>query len=187
MRRPPRKQITTHGIQNDHNIFKRAQSTLIHGVENKVTQANNTLTEVLVGGAVLAAAVGFFLFAAQSTGGAGGAGNYELRASFRSAEGISVGTEVRLAGVRVGTVTGMVLDPQNFRAETTFIIRDEIELPDDSAIAVSSEGLLGGAFLEVIPGGSSATLAEGGEILDTQSAVSLITLLLRFFSGDGAQ
>ena len=152
-----------------------------------MTQTNNTLAEVLVGGVVLAAAVGFFLFAAQSTGGTGGAGTYELQASFRSAEGISVGTEVRLAGVRIGTVTDMELDTQSFRAETTFTIRDEIELPDDSAIAVASEGLLGGSFLEVIPGGSPLTLAEGEAIQDTQSAVSLITLLLRFFSGDGAE
>ena len=104
-------------------------------------------------------------------------------AAFRSAEGISIGTEVRLAGVRVGAVTGMELNPQSFLAETTFSIDPAIVLPDDSAIAISSEGLLGGSFVEIIPGGSPFNLEAGGEILDTQSSVSLITLLLRFVGG----
>jgi phospholipid/cholesterol/gamma-HCH transport system substrate-binding protein len=96
-----------------------------------------------------------------------------------------VGTEVRLAGVRVGTVTGMELDPESFRAETTFSVAGNLELPDDSAAAISSEGLLGGTFVEIIPGGSPFVLAPGDAILDTQSSVSLITLLMRFVGGEG--
>jgi phospholipid/cholesterol/gamma-HCH transport system substrate-binding protein len=110
-----------------------------------------------------------------------------LSASFRSAEGVSVGTEVRLAGVRVGTVTGMTLDPVTFRAETTFSLREDIVLPDDSAVAIASEGLLGGNFVEIIPGGSPFNYAPGDSIVDTQSSVSLVTLLLRFVTGDGAE
>lgn len=142
-----------------------------------------SIAEIATGGAVLAAAVGFFLYASSGTTGPSG-GAYELSAAFRSAEGISVGTEVRLAGVRVGTVTAMELDPVSFLAETTFTVSDAYEIPDDSAISISSEGLLGGNFVEIIPGGSPFNLEEGGEILDTQSSVSLITLLLRFVSGN---
>ncbi|PWK60473.1 outer membrane lipid asymmetry maintenance protein MlaD [Roseicyclus mahoneyensis] len=145
---------------------------------------DNTITEVLVGAAVMAVAVGFFVYASNSTGGGPSGGAYAMSASFRSADGISVGTEVRLAGVRVGTVTGMALNPQTFRAETTFTIRDDIELPDDSAIAISSEGLLGGNFVEIIPGGSPFSYAPGDQIMDTQGSVSLITLLMRFVTGD---
>jgi phospholipid/cholesterol/gamma-HCH transport system substrate-binding protein len=151
-----------------------------------MAERDDTITEIFVGAAVVIAAAGFFAYAASSAGGmAGGADAYELTASFRSAEGIGVGTEVRLAGVRVGTVTGMELDPETFRAETTFSVSGALELPDDSAVAISSEGLLGGTFVEIIPGGSPFVLAPGDAILDTQSSVSLITLLMRFVGGEG--
>lgn len=143
-----------------------------------------SFAEIATGGAVLAAAVGFFLYASGASA-PSQAGTYELTAAFRSVEGISIGTEVRLAGVPVGSVTQMVLNPQSFLAETTFTVSDAFEIPDDSALAISSEGLLGGNFVEIIPGGSPFNLEEGGEILDTQSSVSLITLLLRFVGGEG--
>lgn len=143
-----------------------------------------SFAEIATGGAVLAAAVGFFLFA-SGPGNGSAAGSYELIAAFRSAEGVSVGTEVRLGGVQIGTVTGMALNPQTFLAETTFSVAGDIILPDDSAIAIASESLLGGSYVEVIPGGSPFNLEAGGEILDTQSSVSLITLLLRFVGGSG--
>ena len=74
-------------------------------------------TEVIVGGLVLAVAAFFLVFAGQTTGfSAASTDDYELTASFRSAEGVSLGTDVRLAGVKVGTVTGMELNPQTFRA-----------------------------------------------------------------------
>lgn len=143
-----------------------------------------SLAEIATGGAVLAAAVGFFLYASGPAN-TSSSGSYELIAAFRSAEGISVGTEVRLGGVRIGAVTGMELNPQSFLAETTFSVDGDIILPDDSAIAIASESLLGGSYVDVIPGGSPFNLEAGGEIIDTQSSVSLITLLLRFVSGDG--
>ena len=151
-----------------------------------MAERDDTITEIFVGAAVVVAAIGFFAYAASSASGlSGDAGSYELSASFRSAEGIAVGTEVRLAGVRVGTVTGMELNPETFRAETTFSVSDDLELPDDSAVAIASEGLLGGTFVEIIPGGSPFVLGPGEAILDTQSSVSLITLLMRFVSGEG--
>ncbi|HBS50085.1 MAG TPA: outer membrane lipid asymmetry maintenance protein MlaD [Rhodobacteraceae bacterium] len=142
-------------------------------------------TEVLVGGAVLAGALAFAVYASQATGLSRGGDGYELHASFRSLEGVSVGTDVRLAGVKIGTVTGMELNPQTYRADATVVVSDGIEIPDDSAITVASEGLLGGNFIEVVPGGSPFYFAPGDEFSDTQGAVSLISLLLKFVSGDG--
>lgn len=140
--------------------------------------------EVLIGGAVLALAAGFLFYLTQSTGvGAASGDSYELTASFRSAEGITVGTDVRLAGVKVGSVTGLDLNPQTFRADTTIAVNTGIDLPDDSSISVASEGLLGGSFVELTPGGSPYNLEPGAEIEDTQGAVSLISLLLKFVSG----
>ena len=140
-------------------------------------------TEIAVGGVVLAAAIGFAVYMGQATGFASSSGGYDLNASFRSIEGVSVGTDVRLAGVKIGTVTDIALNPQTFRADAQLTVQDGILLPDDTAVVISSEGLLGGNFVEILPGGSPFNLEEGDEIEDTQGAVSLISLLLKFVSG----
>ena len=142
------------------------------------------VAEVATGAVVVAAAAGFLLYASQFEGVGGSAASYPLTASFRSAEGVTVGTDVRLAGVKVGTVTALELDPETFRALATLSVTQGIDLPDDTALVVASEGLLGGTFLEVLPGGSPFTYEAGDEVLDTESAVSIISLLLRFVSGD---
>jgi phospholipid/cholesterol/gamma-HCH transport system substrate-binding protein len=123
------------------------------------------------------------VFAAQGAGLANAPGSYELRASFRSVDGVRVGTDVRLAGVKVGAITGLNLNPQTFFADATLSMQSDVILPDDSAILISSEGLLGGNFVEVMPGGSLENLGPGDEILDTQGAVSLINLLMKFVGG----
>ncbi|WP_158965826.1 outer membrane lipid asymmetry maintenance protein MlaD [Chachezhania sediminis] len=142
--------------------------------------------EIVVGGVVLAAAIAFAVFAGQTAGISGGGSSYPLTASFRSVEGVSVGTDVRLAGVKVGTVSRLDLDPDTYRATATLNVTDKILIPDDSAVIVSSEGLLGGNFVEISPGGSMDYFAPGGEITDTQGAVSLISLLVQFVTGSGS-
>lgn len=145
--------------------------------------------EIAAGGAVLAAAVAFLVYAGQVTGMSGGtAASYDLRASFRSVEGVTVGTDVRLAGVKVGTVTALALNPQTFFADAVLSVQSDVQLPDDSAALVSSEGLLGGNFVELVPGGSPENYAAGSEIEDTQGAVSVISLMMKFAGGgsDGA-
>lgn len=148
--------------------------------------SHNT-TEVLTGAGVLAIAAGFLIYMAQVGGIGGGAsgGDATYTASFRSAEGIGVGTDVRLAGVKVGSVLDMDLDPETFRAETVLSVDPRVQLPDDTAVVISSEGLLGGSFVELLPGGSVFTLEPGSEILDTQSSISVVQLLLKFVSGEG--
>lgn len=142
-------------------------------------------TEVVVGAVVLAAAIGFFIYGARAAGIGDGADGYELTASFRSVEGITVGSDIRLAGVKIGTVTGISLNPQTLRGDTVFAFMDDVIIPDDSAAVVASEGLLGGNFVEIVPGGSLDNFEGGAEILDTQGAVSLISLLMKFVTGDG--
>lgn len=144
-------------------------------------------TEVIVGTAVLAVAVGFLIYVGQATGYSRDTGEYDLTASFRSAEGVGVGTDVRLAGVKVGSIRELELNPETFRADTKLAIVEGIQLPDDTSIAIASEGLLGGNFVELIPGGSPFNLEPGDEIEDTQSSVSIVTLLLRFVSGNGEE
>lgn len=144
--------------------------------------AENT-TEVIVGAGVLAAAIGFVIYAGQVSGFSGTSATYPLQASFRSLEGVSVGTDVRLAGVTIGSVSDVMLNPETYRADTVVTVQSDIAIPDDSAIVISSEGLLGGNFVEIMPGGSPFFYEEGDTIEDTQGAVSLVSLLLKFVSG----
>ena len=146
----------------------------------------NNAAETLIGAAVLVVAVGFVTYAMQSTGfGPQGGDRYELHANFNSAEGVSVGTDVRMAGVKIGAVNALDLNPETYQANARFTITNEILIPDDSDVKVASEGLLGGNFIEITPGGSAFMLADGDEILLTQSAVSVLNLLLKFVA-DGA-
>ncbi|MEO0569202.1 MAG: outer membrane lipid asymmetry maintenance protein MlaD [Pseudomonadota bacterium] len=149
--------------------------------------ASENMTEVAVGGVVLAIAAGFLFYAGQATGFSSGTSEYPLTASFRSADGVDVGTDVRLAGVKVGRVNAMELDPETYMAMATISVREDIEVPEDSALAISSEGLLGGNFVEILPGGSPFALAAGDEIEFTQGSVSLIGLLTKFVAGDNSE
>ena len=143
----------------------------------------NNAAETAIGAVVLAAAAGFLFYAANTTGVTGNTSAYDLHANFRSVEGVSLGTDVRLAGVKIGSVTGLKLNPETFRADTTISVQNGIILPDDTAIMISSEGLLGGNFVELVPGGSEFNLEAGDELIDTQGAISLISLLMKFVSG----
>lgn len=143
----------------------------------------NSAAETVIGALVLGIAGGFLLYAGQSTGMDTDGGRYTLSASFRSVEGIAVGTDVRLAGIKVGAVTGLDLDHESFRAIATFAVDDGLEIPEDSDVKIASEGLLGGSFIEITPGASEFALADGDEFLNTQGSVSLLNLLMRFGTG----
>jgi phospholipid/cholesterol/gamma-HCH transport system substrate-binding protein len=136
--------------------------------------------ETVIGALVLGIAGGFLVYAGQSAGFDGDSDTYTLKASFRSAEGIAVGTDVRLAGIKIGAVTGLELDYGSYEAIATLAVDRGLELPEDSDVKIASEGLLGGSFVEVTPGASEFALADGDEFLNTQGSVSLLNLLMRF-------
>ncbi|WP_193141985.1 MULTISPECIES: outer membrane lipid asymmetry maintenance protein MlaD [unclassified Meridianimarinicoccus] len=144
---------------------------------------SETRAELAVGALVLAVAVAFVAYAVTSVGAVQSRAGYDLVASFRSAEGISVGTDVRLAGVKIGSVTDLSLNPQTFRADANLSIQDHVILPDDSSVIIASEGLLGGNFVEIQPGGSPFNYESGDEVSNTQGAISLIELLSKFVGG----
>lgn len=137
--------------------------------------------EAAIGALVLLGAIAF-LFVALNLGGIRAGAGYPLTASFRSVEGIAIGSEIRMAGVAIGRVADLDLDVETFRAEAVLTIQNDVPVPEDSTVAISSDGLLGDSFVEIIPGGSLTNLSEGEEILDTQGAISLIGLLLQFIS-----
>jgi len=151
------------------------------GSQNRARMSNSKI-ETTVGALVLLLAIGFLVYLLNSTNLINNNDGLNLKASFRSADGITTGTDVRMAGVKIGSVTGMRLDPESFRAEVLFSLRNDLKIPDDSGVAVSQDGLLGGSFVEVISGGSEFELQDGAEFLDTQGSVSLVSLLLKFVS-----
>jgi len=151
------------------------------GSQNRAIMSNSKI-ETTVGALVLLLAIGFLVYLLNSTNLINNNDGLNLKASFRSADGITTGTDVRMAGVKIGSVTGMRLDPESFRAEVLFSLSNDLKIPDDSGVAVSQDGLLGGSFVEVIPGGSEFELQDGAEFLDTQGSVSLVSLLLKFVS-----
>lgn len=141
---------------------------------------NSNIAETVIGAAVLVVAAWFVVYAAQSRGMAGGSGTYDLIAEFGSVEGIAVGSEVRLAGIRVGTVEALDLDPRTYQVDARFTMRDDLKIPEDSEVRISSEGLLGGAFLEVRAGQSDFLLGDGGRLYNTSTGEGLLNQLLQF-------
>jgi phospholipid/cholesterol/gamma-HCH transport system substrate-binding protein len=141
--------------------------------------ARRGTAEVLVGAVVLLVAAGFMVYAVAHSGRETGSG-YELSASFDHIDGLNVGSDVRLAGVKVGSVLDEEIDPKTYLAKVTFSVRDGLELPKDTAAEITSESLLGGKYLNLSPGGDTAMLPPGGTITITQSSISLEQLLGKF-------
>ncbi len=133
--------------------------------------------ETLVGAAVIALALAFFAFAWKTAGHGGAGGGYHVSADFDNASGVSVGSDVRIAGIKVGSVVGQSLNPQNFQARLDLLINADIKISDDSSAKIASEGLLGTNFISLEPGGSDTKLAEGSVISYTQGAIDVWSLI----------
>jgi len=128
--------------------------------------------ETMLGAVVLLIAVGFVIFGARSIDLQGDDG-YELTARFLKVGGLDRGSDVRISGVKVGSVIDRALDDQTFEAVVTFTVRSDIKLPADTEAGVTAEGLLGGKYLRLFPGTASETLAPNGEIVQTRDFQAL--------------
>ena len=113
---------------------------------------SNNVVESIIGALVLALAIGFFVFTYNRVE-VGNMDGYELVAKFDRIDGLQVGSDVRMSGIKVGTVLGQELDKENFLAVVHFTVSPDIHLPVDSSAAITSEGLLGGHYLSLSPGG----------------------------------
>ena len=139
---------------------------------------NKNMIETLTGAFVLITAAWFLMFFMKNnTGISVTQDQYNLIAKFEHADGISIGTPVRIGGVKVGVVTDETLDPRTYFAVITASIDKHIKIPMDSIAKVASEGLIGGKYLSLVPGADDVMLDAGGEIRYTQSSVSLETLI----------
>ncbi|MBV9251675.1 MAG: outer membrane lipid asymmetry maintenance protein MlaD [Acetobacteraceae bacterium] len=141
--------------------------------------ARRGLAETLTGALVIVVAAGFLAYAVGHSGRSTATG-YTLHASFDHIDGLNVGADVRLAGVKVGNVTAVSVDPKTYLASVTLQVNDNVKLPKDSSAEITSESLLGGKYLSLSPGGDTADLQPGQTITITQSSVSLEQLLGKF-------
>ncbi len=145
---------------------------------------HNSLVDTIIGAVVIGIAAVFFFFAYSVSGAGTGQGGYKLTAEFESIDGINVGSDIRMAGIKVGTVTAQELNAESFQAIVTMAIDNKIKLPDDTTAKVTSEGLLGAKFIVLDPGGSETMLKDGDDISYTQGALDLWSLVNQFLFKD---
>ncbi|MBL8550820.1 MAG: outer membrane lipid asymmetry maintenance protein MlaD [Hyphomonadaceae bacterium] len=142
--------------------------------------------ETILGALVALVAIGFFAFASAQSGRNDTRGGYDLTARFQRVDGIAVGSDVRVSGVKVGAVKSIALDPATYMAKLTLTIDRGVEVLDQSTARVQSNGLLGDAYVSIEPAGVDP-LAAGAEIANTQGAIDLLTVLASAMSSMGSQ
>ena len=147
----------------------------------------SNVAETVIGASVLLVAGGFLVYAANTTDVALGAGGYDVKASFYKAEGLNIGGDVQVAGVKIGVISDIRLDPATFKAIVTMNIRDAYKLPEDSSVKIVSDGLLGGNYIRIEPGNYEFNMEPGGEFENVQSSVNLSDLISRFVQGSGSE
>jgi phospholipid/cholesterol/gamma-HCH transport system substrate-binding protein len=138
--------------------------------------------ETIMGGLVLVVAFGFLFFAFKS-GNVQSASGYTIKAKFDRVDGLVVGADIRVSGIKVGAVTEQTIDPQTYQAIISMTVIDDVKIPTDSSAEIVGDGLLGGKYIAIVPGGSSDMVAAGGELEYTQSSVSLEALIGKMIYG----
>ena len=143
---------------------------------------HRNVIETIMGGVVLIIAVVFLTFAYSSSN-AGKISGYLVTAKFGNVSGINPGSDVRLSGIKVGSVVDTSLDPQDYSALVNLSIKDSVKLPTDTSARILSDGLLGSNYLDLQPGADDTMLGAGGKISKTQDPINIVDLLGRFVFG----
>ena len=139
------------------------------------------MIETVMGAVVLLVAVVFVVFAFRSAGlSNAGRDGYHVTVEFSDASGLAAGTDVRMAGVKIGTVVEQRLNPDTYFAVVTLGISDTVRLPTDSSARIIPDGLLGGNYVALEPGGAEDYIENGGKILYAQGSINVVDLLGRF-------
>ncbi|HVN00828.1 MAG TPA: outer membrane lipid asymmetry maintenance protein MlaD [Caulobacteraceae bacterium] len=141
--------------------------------------AEGQWAETGVGAVVILAAAGFLAYS-LTVGGSVHPHGYEVRAKFGQVGSLAPGAVVSVAGVKIGTVSSIKLDPKTYLATTTLDLDPAVPLPSDSTARIASDGLMGASHVVIEPGGATETLKPGGEIENTQGAVDVFSLISQF-------
>ena len=145
-----------------------------------MAKVSNSLVETFLGAFVIVVAVGFVYFAYTSGQDGRSMHGYTVTAKFQRIDGLHVGSDVKVSGVKVGSVLSLEIDPKSYQAKAILFINDSMKLPTDSSAAIVSEGLLGGKYIALDPGTESELLGDKDVITQTESSVNLETLLNKF-------
>jgi len=137
----------------------------------------NDLLESLIGFVVVLIAIIFFIYSYSMMGNKNSSKTYEITAVFNEVSGLMSGSDVRLSGIKIGSVTSQTLNADTFDAVVSMQINNDIKIPTDSSAKISAEGLLGGNYISIEPGGSDEILSDGDVIEFTQGSIDLIGLL----------
>lgn len=105
---------------------------------------------------------------------------YRVTARFDSVSGLRLGAPVELAGVRVGAVDRIGVDPAKFEAVVDMLIEPQVKIPKDSIASIRTAGIIGDKFIKLSPGAETDNLGDSGEITDTESAISLEELVSKY-------
>ena len=139
----------------------------------------NNIIETLVGFLIIIIAGAFLFYAYKVSNSSRVSDGYLLNASFENIEGISVGSDVKLSGIKVGFVDDIILDKDTFFAKVTFSIASDVLVPKDSRVIVSTSGLIGNKYIRINPGASDVTLSGGDKFIFTQSALNIEDLIAK--------
>ncbi len=134
------------------------------------------MLETVMGAIVLLTAVAFVSLAYEAAN-IRGTDGYELEAEFGATGGLSVGDDVRISGIKVGRISRQELDPVTYAARIVMSLDERIRIPADSSARITVASLLGGNYLELIPGADEDMMQPGEVIYDTRDPVSLTDLL----------
>jgi phospholipid/cholesterol/gamma-HCH transport system substrate-binding protein len=145
----------------------------------KTMQKTNNYFEIIVGTFVLFCAA-FFFFDSFKSAKVSSSSGYHLIAKFENADGITNGSDIKISGIKIGTVESQSLDTKDFRAVLQLNVNNDVKLSTDSSAKISSEGLLGSKYLSITPGADDENLKDGEEITFTQSSVNFEELLGKF-------
>jgi phospholipid/cholesterol/gamma-HCH transport system substrate-binding protein len=145
----------------------------------------NNIVETIIGAVVIFSACFFAFYLYNSNKKQDDEEGYTIGAKFQNVSGIIEGSDVQIAGIVVGSVTGLTLDKDTYSAIVKMNISPDIKIPKDSSVAVISNGMLGGKYLAVTPGADDAMLAEGDSIKFTQSTISIEALINKFVLSSG--
>jgi phospholipid/cholesterol/gamma-HCH transport system substrate-binding protein len=135
-----------------------------------------SLFETVIGALVIVVAAVFLFYAYEHSSLVTRSG-YPVKAAFLSVGGLTSGSDVRIGGVKVGSVTDLKLDQQKYLAVVTMSVNDGVKIPQDTQVSIVSDGLLGGQYVDLLPGKATEMVLPGGVLKNTKDVKTIEQIL----------
>ncbi|GFZ83045.1 outer membrane lipid asymmetry maintenance protein MlaD [Rickettsiales bacterium] len=158
-------------------------ATISLGGPIKGVNMRDNLLEVLVGLTIILLAAYFLFFAYSYNNANRSQVGYKVVAEFTNANGLNKGSDVRISGVKVGTVIEKNLNINNHLARVVILLEPDMEVPVDSSVSILTDGIFGAKYANLVPGSDKRLIKEGESIAYTQSTIDIESILAKFFFG----